>query len=175
MKTLEKYSALRIALHWLMVLLVVGVYATINLSDAFPKGSSARDGLKTWHFMLGLSVLALVLIRVLARWAQPGPPELPGPDWQMWLARAVHWGLYVFMIGMPLAGWLILSTAGKPVPFFGFELPALLAPDKALSRQIKDVHGAVATIGYFVIGLHAAGALFHHYVLKDSTLRRMWR
>ena len=59
MKTLEKYSALRIALHWLMVLPVVGVYATINLSDAFPKGSSARDGRKTWHFMLGLSVLAL--------------------------------------------------------------------------------------------------------------------
>ena len=175
MTTTAKYPPLRIALHWLMVLLIVGVYATINLKDFFPKGSSARDGLKSWHFMLGLSVLVLVLIRLLARWIQPGPPELPGPGWQLGLAKAVHWALYIFMIGMPLAGWLVLSTAGKPVPFFGFELPPLMGLDKILSKQIKDVHETVATIGYFVIGLHALAALFHHYVLKDNTLRRMWR
>ena len=175
MENSDNYPPLRIALHWLMVLLVVAVYAAINLSGAFPKGSSGRDTLKTWHYMLGLCVLALVVIRLLARWWQPGPPELPGPDWQKWLARGVHWGLYTFMVGMPLLGWLTLSTAGAPIPFFGFELPALLAPDKALSRQIKDIHETIATIGYFVIGLHAAAALFHHYVLKDGTLRRMWR
>lgn len=175
MTTTAKYPPLRIALHWLMVLLVVGVYATINLADFFPKGSATRGDLKTWHFMLGLSVLGLVVVRLLVRWMQPGPPDLAAPEWQLWLARVVHWALYIFMIGMPLAGWLILSTAGKPVPFFGFELPPLMAPDKILSRQIKDVHETVATIGYFLIGLHALAALFHHYILKDNTLRRMWR
>lgn len=175
MKTFEKYSGLRVALHWLTVVLVVAVYATINLKDFFPKGSSARDGIKEWHFMLGLCMLAVVLVRLLARWAQPGPPDLAGPVWQLRLAKAVHWSLYIFMIGMPLAGWLVLSTAGKPVPFFGFELPPLMGLDKILSKQIKDVHETVATIGYFVIGLHALAALFHHYILKDNTLRRMWR
>lgn len=175
MKTPEKYPALRIGLHWLMVLLLIAVYAAMELRDIFPKDSSARDAMKTWHYMLGLSVLMLVVIRLLARWLQPGPPALPGPAWQTRLAKVVVLALYIFMIGMPLAGWLILSAAGKPVPFFGFELPALMGPDKALSKQIKDVHEAVATIGYFVIGLHAAAALFHHYVLGDSTLRRMWR
>lgn len=171
----EKYPPLRIGLHWLMALLLVAVYAAMELRDIFPKGSSARDGMKTWHFMLGLSVLGLVVVRLLMRWLQPGPAALPGPAWQTRLAKVIHIALYIFMIGMPLAGWLILSTSGKPIPFFGLELPALLGPDKALSRQIKDVHETVATIGYFAIGLHAAAALFHHYVLKDNTLRRMWR
>lgn len=175
MKAIERYSGLRIALHWLTVVLVVAVYAAINLSDFFPKGSSARDGFRAWHNTLGLCVLVLVFTRVLARWAQPGPQLVPGPAWQLRLAKAVHWALYIFLIGMPLAGWLVLSTAGKPVPFFGFELPPLMGPDKILSKQIKDVHETVANIGYFVIGLHAAAALFHHYVLGDNTLRRMWR
>ena len=94
MKTIEKYSGLRIALHWLMVLLVVGVYATINLSDFFPKGSSARDGIKAWHYILGRSVLALGVIRVLARWAQLGTPDLPGHARQVERAGAGLWGLY---------------------------------------------------------------------------------
>lgn len=174
MKTPEKYTSLRVGVHWSMVLLLVAVYAAMELRDFFPKGSSAKEGLETWHFMLGLSVLLLVVLRLLARWTQPGPPEVQGAAWQMWLAKAIHLGLYVFMFGMPLAGWLILSTAGKPVPFFGLELPALMGPDKTLSGQIKDVHEVVATIGYFMIGLHALGALFHHYFLKDNTLRRMW-
>ncbi|SFC57783.1 cytochrome b561 [Polaromonas sp. OV174] len=175
MTTFEKYPPLRIALHWLTVLLLVAVYASMELKGIFPKGSDAREVLKTWHFMLGLSVLLLVLLRLLARWMQPGPPQLPGPAWQAWLAKATHLALYLFMLGMPLAGWLVLSTAGKPVPFFGLELPALMGLNKTLSGQIKDLHETVATIGYFLIGLHALAALFHHYILKDNTLRRMWR
>ena len=77
------------------------------------------------------------------------------------------------MLGMPLAGWLILSAAGKPIPFFGIHLPALIAENKDLSKLIKEVHETVGTIGYFLIGLHALAALFHHYVLRDNTLLRM--
>ncbi|MGV8805011.1 MAG: cytochrome b [Polaromonas sp.] len=171
-----KYSFARIALHWLMLLLLVAVYASMEFRDLYPKGSEARELLKTWHYMLGLSVLAWVALRLLARWLQPGPPPEPGPPWQMALARAMHLGLYGFMVAMPLLGWLTLSAAGKPVPFFGLELPALLAANKDLSHQLKEVHEALATAGYFLVGLHALGALFHHYVVKDDTLRRMgWR
>jgi cytochrome b561 len=85
----------------------------------------------------------------------------------------MHSVLYVFMICMPLGGWLILSTAGEPIPFFGLQLPALIGESRHLSKLIKEVHEAVGTAGYFLIGLHAAAALFHHYVLRDNTLRRM--
>ena len=89
------------------------------------------------------------------------------------LAKVVHLALYALMLGMPLGGWLMLSAAGKPVPFFGLELPALIGENKALAGQIHEIHETVGVIGYWLIGLHAAAAVFHHYVAKDDTLRRM--
>lgn len=162
-------------MHWLMLLLLIGVYACINLADVFPKGSDARAALKTWHFMLGLSVFVLVAMRVGIRFfSGPAPQIKPSmPDWQRHLASGFHIALYLFMIIMPLLGWLVLSAAGKPIPFFGLELPALIGPDKALSRSIKEIHETIGTVGYYLIGLHAVAALFHHYVKRDNTLRRM--
>jgi cytochrome b561 len=170
----ERYGSLSIALHWLMLLLLVGVYACINLSDLFPKGSGLREGLKTWHFTLGLSVLALVWLRLAARLVVRAPPaDLTSPKWQQLSAKAVHFALYAFMILTPLVGWLVLSARGKPIPFFGVELPALLGASEALAKTLKEVHEAGGTGGYFLVGLHAAAALFHHYVRKDHTIRRM--
>jgi cytochrome b561 len=77
------------------------------------------------------------------------------------------------MIGMPIAGWLILSAAGKPIPFFGLELPPLIAENKELSKSIKSLHETAGSIGYFLIGIHAIAGLFHHYVVKDNTLKRI--
>ncbi len=91
----------------------------------------------------------------------------------MLFAKGLHLALYAFMLAMPVAGWLILSAADKSIPFFGLELPALVAPDKTLSSQIKEWHEIFGTVGYYLIGLHAFAALFHHYVVKDNTLRRM--
>jgi cytochrome b561 len=69
--------------------------------------------------------------------------------------------------------WLTLSAKGEPIPFFGVELPALLSPDKALAKQIKEVQKTIATVGYAVIGQHAAAAIYHHYSMRDNTLRLM--
>ena len=116
----SRYGTLSITMHWLMFLLLVAVYACIELREFYPKGSDLRSALKTWHFMLGLSVLVLVSLRLGLRLSQviPSIQKTP-PQWQMLLAKAIHISLYVFMILMPLAGWLILSAAGKPIPFFG--------------------------------------------------------
>ncbi|MDM8010704.1 MAG: cytochrome b [Parasphingorhabdus sp.] len=169
-----RYASLSIFLHWAMLLLIIGVYSCILLHESFPRGSDMRADLKTWHFMLGLSVLALVIIRIVTRLFTTKPPIKPEPPaWQMLLAKVTHLSLYAFMLAMPLLGWLILSSADATIPFYGLELPALVAPDKALAEQIEEVHETIGTIGYFLIGLHALAALFHHYVVKDNTLRRM--
>ena len=171
----ERYGSLSIGLHWLMLLLLVGVYACIELREFFPKGSDLREGLKTWHFMLGLSVFALVWLRLLANMTGHIPrigPELP--KWQKQSARLMHLALYALMIFMPLAGWLLLSAAGKPIPFFGLQLPALIDESKNTADFIKEIHETVGTVGYFLIGLHAVAALFHHFILRDNMLRRMF-
>jgi cytochrome b561 len=168
-----RYSTASIALHWLMLLLFVAVYATIELREVFPKGSGPREALKAWHFMLGLSVFVLVWIRIAARLLWPSPAPLDEPAWRSLAATAAHLALYALMIGMPLAGWIILSAEGDPVPFFGLALPALTGPDAALAERVEELHELGGTIGYWLIGLHAAASLFHHYVLRDRLMDRM--
>lgn len=173
--TVDRYHLASISLHWLMLALFVGVYASINLRELFDKGSVPRESLKSLHFMLGLAMFGLVWLRLALRAIYPAPRLQPAlPQWQAVAAKLAHLALYALMLGMPLLGWLVLSAAGKPIPFFGLALPALIGPDKALASQLKEIHEIVGTAGYFLIGAHAAAALFHHYIQRDNTLLRMW-
>ncbi|PPC83804.1 MAG: cytochrome B [Methylotenera sp.] len=173
-KTINRYSTITIILHWLMLLLFVAVYASIELRELFPKGSDPREALKAWHFMLGLSVLILVVVRIYGRLTSITPPITPTPAaWQTLAAKLAHLALYGIMIAMPLLGWVILSAAGKPIPFFGFELPAVVAENKELAKSLKELHETIGVLGYYLIGLHAGAAVFHHHVMKDDTLTRI--
>lgn len=172
--TTTRYGSLTIGLHWLMLLLFVAVYGTIELRELFEKGSDPREALKTWHFMLGMLVFVLVWLRLAARLSGPTPAIQPEPpNLQRLSAKLLHLALYVLMIGMPLTGWLLLSAAGKPIPFFGLELPALIGENKDLGKQIKELHEFFGTVGYYLIGLHAVAALYHRYIVRDNTLTRM--
>ncbi len=66
-----------------------------------------------------------------------------------------------------------LSVAGKPIPFFGLQLPALVGADKALADSLKEIHETIGAVGYYLVAVHAAAALLHHYGMRDNTLRRM--
>lgn len=172
--TTARYNKATIALHWVMLLLLAAVFATIEMRVLFERGSETREFVKSLHFMLGLSVLAFVALRIAARMSGGTPPIMPRPPvWQTAAAHAMHAALYIFMIGMPIVGWLILSAEGEPIPFFGLELPALVAPNEALAEQVEEIHETAGEVGYYLIGLHAAAALLHHYVMRDNTLVRM--
>ena len=172
--TASRYGSLSVGIHWLMLLLFIAVYGCIELRSFYPKGSDPREALKTWHFMLGMLVFALVWLRLAARFSGPAPDIKPEPaSWQQLSAKLMHLALYALMIVMPLSGWLLLSATGKPIPFFGLELPALIGESKDLAKQIKEIHELVGTAGYYLIGLHAVAALYHHYITRDNTLTRM--
>ena len=68
---------------------------------------------------------------------------------------------------------VLCAVTGKTIPLFGVHLPPLVAPDENLAGQLEELHETIGTLGYWLIGLHATAALFHHYVLRDKTLRRM--
>jgi cytochrome b561 len=174
LNTDTRYGKLSIAMHWLMLLLIVGAYASIELRELYPKGSDPREALKTWHFMLGLSVFFLVWLRLLFRLMGATPAIVPAINrWQSVSAKLMHIALYLLMIIVPLLGWMILSAAGKPIPFFGLELPGLITENKELIKIFKERHISIAEAGYYLIGLHTLAALVHHYYYRDNTLTRM--
>lgn len=170
----DGYGALSISLHWLMLFLLVAVYATMELKSIYPKGSSPREAMKVWHYMLGLSVFGLAWLRLGASFLGATPVVLPAmPASQALAAKAMHLALYALMLAMPVLGWLTLNASGTPAPFWGLELPELIGKSKGTAKLLKEIHETFATVGYFLIGLHAAAALYHHYLRRDNTLKLM--
>lgn len=171
---IKNFNLIIVVMHWFMLLLIIAVYAFMEFREIFPKGSEPREFMKALHFMLGMSVFFLVLIRLVVRFSTTVPDIIPEPKpIEKLLAKLMHVALYIFMIGMPLLGWLILSANGKAVPFFGLQLPMLIAENKELGKLLHEVHEIGASVGYVLLGGHALAALFHHYVKKDNTLLRM--
>lgn len=157
-----------------MLVLVALTYAFVELRELFERGTPERAFMRHAHFSLGLLVLATVAVRIVARLRGGRPPiDPPPPAWQAVAARLSHGLLYALMIGMPLAGWLLLSLRGDPVVFFGLTLPPLAAENEALAKQLRGWHGDIGRAGYALIALHAAAALAHHVLWRDNTLRRM--
>jgi cytochrome b561 len=167
----HRYGLVSLTIHWLMLILLIGVYGCIELRELYPKGSGLRETLKALHFMLGLTVFLLVIVRLAARFVQQAPRIQPVLNkFQHIVAKITHLSLYLIMIGMPIGGWLILSAEGKPIPFYGLSLPALVAENKQNAEFIENIHETVGLIGYYLIALHSLAAIFHHYIRKDNTL-----
>ena len=127
------------------------------------------------HKSVGVLILALTMARLGWRLSGTRPVALgPSRAWERVLAHSVHVGFYLVLIAMPLSGWLLSSAANFSVSVFGmFTLPDLVAPDKALQETLAAVHGWLAWGLAGLLVLHVAGALKHHFVLKNATLRRM--
>jgi len=163
----ERHNFVSILLHWLMLALLAGVYVMAELQEGEGAASFA-----TWHYSLGLSVFVLVWLRIAARLIWPAPAEVE-QGWRNVLSRGTHGALYVLMIGMPVVGWLILSAEGDATSLFGLRLPPLIAANHGLAEGLEEIHEVGGTIGYALVALHAAAALFHHYILRDGLMTRM--
>ena len=115
-----------------------------------------------------------MLIRLAVRSFHAAPPTTPPlEEWQEVGAKIFHWLLYVVFLMLPLLGMLTLAYGGKSWPLLGWPMPQWVTPDPVMRKLVKTVHETLANIGYFIIGAHALAALYHHYLRKDDTLRRM--
>lgn len=170
----QRYSLAQIVLHWATFVLIIAVYATILIREEIPKGEPLRDALRDWHRQLALLAFALVWLRLALRAMLPSPViQPPPPHWQRRAASAAHIALYAFLIVMPLLGLLMTNAAGRTVTVFGFALPHLIGESKTVADVLKEAHEIIGNAGYALIGLHAAAALYHHWVRRDTTLRHM--
>lgn len=167
----QRYSQAAIFLHWtIAALLAFQISVGWALEDLGARGFA----LFQLHKSIGISILALTLLRIAVRIWKPRPPKLEG-GWQGALAQAVHFGLYVFMLGAPLTGWALVSTAKVKVPTLIFgTIPLPHLPLPMASQDVAEVaHGLLAWIGIALFLLHVAGALRHHLLIKDGLLWRM--
>lgn len=172
----ERYAPAAIFFHWAIALLVVIAYAAVIAKGYLPKGSAPRALSMTIHEWAGVVVLILAVPRLLWRTIKGAPAPLPG---QGWLVRAssaaVHLLLYLFLFAQPVLGYLTLNAGGHvlTIPGLDVALPQFIGKDAEVGRSIKDIHETIGSAFYWVIGLHALAALWHHYFRRDDTLRRM--
>ncbi|MEQ1800696.1 MAG: cytochrome b [Gammaproteobacteria bacterium] len=135
------------------------------------------------HHTNGFMILILATLRLTWR-ATNATPDMPASlaTYQRWLARLTHVFLYALLFAFPLSGWATLSAyEGEfPIFFFGFEnvpriVPQAVDGSHAPYEFYAEIHEACWKVGSVVLGLHVAGALWHHFVAKDNVLRRMLR
>lgn len=169
------YGAIPQALHWLTVAFVIVAWTLGTFDDALPKGAPRAAGLFI-HISAGLSILAVLVVRLLWRLVDPPPPPEP-TMLGVWLDRAgrlAHYALYALLIAAPVAGIVLQFARGDALPLIGLsEIPSLWPANRAFARSVKEVHELLANGLVILAGVHAMAALVHHWIFRDRTLVRM--
>lgn len=175
--TPERYGSVAQALHWVVVLLLIGQVAVGKIADEMPDGFD-KLVLLARHKSVGITILALAAIRLAWRLFDRPPPPPPMPRWQFVASRATHWGLYALLFAMPLTGWMMSSASNYPVSWFGLlQLPDFVAPDRDLKHLMEEIHETLAKALIALALLHVGAALKHQFIDRDGLIWRMlpWR
>lgn len=174
--TPARFDRVAIFLHWTIGLGIVAVTAAEMLRGELPKGHAVREGLKFAHNPVGTIIFALVLVRIAWSLSHPAPEAPAGTTaWERRAAAASHLALYAMMIAIPLLGIIFTFARGRPIDFGLFQLayPLHAVIGTATMKFLKGLH---EWLGQAILGLafiHAAAALWHHYVRRDDVLIRM--
>ena len=168
-----------LALHWIVAVMMIGLLAT-----GLYMAQTSAFGLYPWHKSFGVLIAVFVVLRVAWR-LRNGWPKHVGDytSIEKLLSKLVRWLLIIGTVLMPISGFMMASMGGHGVSFFGIELVAP-NPNPANPQEVVAVNATLARVGhalhgwggYLLIGavvLHVDGALKHHLVDRDGTLRRM--
>lgn len=160
--------------HWVTAVLFIGVIALGIYMGDLPKGPEKGD-LYDLHKSLGVIILGLFFLRILWLKLSPNPVDLPSTRFEHILAHSVKGILYLGLVLMPLSGWVMSNSGGHEVAVFDwFVLPAIVPENEWLHDVTGEFHEIFGELILpAIILLHLAGALKHHYIYKDSTLKRM--
>jgi cytochrome b561 len=169
-----RYTRTAVALHWLMALLLIGLFGVgIYMSD-LPL-SPQKLKIYSWHKWAGITAFLLVAIRLAWR-AGHRPPALPAgmPAWQKTASHALHHLMYLLMVAIPVSGWLMSSAKGFQTVYFGvLPLPNLLSKNKELGELLATVHASLNFTMAALVVAHIGAAVKHHLLDRDDVLARM--
>jgi cytochrome b561 len=169
-----RYGAVAQSLHWLMAALIIAGFC-VGLYMVDLKMSPTKLKLFSYHKWIGVTVFALVLLRLAWRLYAPPPPlPLSIPDWQRRASAISHRLLYLLMLAVPLSGWLMSSAKGFQTVYFGvWPIPDLLSKNPDLGKQLETVHWTLNKLLLLTVIVHVSAALKHHFVDHDGVLQRM--
>lgn len=173
--TPERWGSVQIGLHWTIAALVLLVQVPAGLTMTSVDPGTVQNVCYNIHKNVGLIIFLLAIVRLGWRWRHP-VPFLPAdmPPWQARAARITHGVLYALLFLMPITGFLYTAMGGFPVPFLMlYDLAPLVPENKPVAEVFKYIHLTLQYVLYLTVALHVAGALQHHFVRKDSILRRM--
>lgn len=167
--------------HWLTALLILTIIPLGVIAGRLPVETDAQISQKAFlfsiHKTLGIAVFLVALARIAYAITQSKPGPLhPERRIETLLAEVVHWLLYISLVLVPLTGWIHHASAAVAAPVwipFANSLP-FVAKDPTVSDLFGGLHWIWSKIMVASILLHVAGALKHHFVDRDITLKRMW-
>ncbi|MCY4325596.1 MAG: cytochrome b [Betaproteobacteria bacterium] len=164
-----------ILLHWLSALLVIGLFVVGNWMTGLAYTDQWYVTAPFLHKSFGLTLFLIMLVRVLWRIGSVTPNPLPSHSrFERTAARLAHVGLYVLLFATMISGYLISTADGRAISVFGlFEVPATISGLPGQEDIAGDFHYYLAVAVMVLAALHALAALKHHFVDRDSTLRRM--
>ncbi len=170
----SRYGPLAQAFHWLTAGLVLAGVVIALYMTGLPL-SPEKIKVYNLHKSIGVTILALTLLRLAWRMLSPPPPLPPAmPRLERNAARASHVLLYALLVAQPVVGLFHSWAASFPVVVFGLvTLPSLTAPNPQLKLLLEGVHSALGWSLIALVCLHVAAALRHHFIVKDEILRRM--
>lgn len=172
--TAHAYGAVAQLLHWAVA---AGILTQFVWTWRIDEADSIRQqyALIVQHKSIGMTVLALVLIRIGWRlFNRPPPLPLGMSVTQRRIAALTHAGLYGLILLMPLSGWAWSSAAGYGAAFFGLvEIPDLVGENEALADRLEAVHEWLGRAILALVGVHVLGALYHHLIRRDGLIARM--
>jgi cytochrome b561 len=169
-----RYGAVTQLFHWLTVVLVGTAYIVSPGGREDRIYSAAFDVARQTHETIGILVFGLVLLRIVWRLLEPTPEPAPMAPWMRYSATAAHLGLYALLLAIPLTAIAGAWLEAHPLTLFGIgNVGPLLPQAHDLGQSIANIHTTLGNIIIWLAGLHAAAALFHHFILRDNILTSM--
>ncbi|AHK01320.1 MULTISPECIES: cytochrome b [Rhizobium/Agrobacterium group] len=175
--TSASFGLVAIVFHWTIALLflaqlALGYFMSRDIDPVL------QFNLFQYHKSIGFLVLALAAPRFIWSIFSRKPRALDGEGMASRLAaRSAHAALLFLTLAVPLAGWAVASTSPLQIPSYVFDLVVVPGLPMAISDQAEafwtEVHATLAYLAAVIVVLHVAAALWHHFVRKDPTLRRM--
>lgn len=162
--------------HWAIVAVVAGQFVTSWLMAEIRHGASPNVFNIIHASAWPLVIIPLGALLLFMRFYKPvAIPEDEQKGIASKLASAMQYALYILLFVVPLSGWVMMSFRHIPINFLGlFNLPILSISNPSFLFTLGRMHEDVANILGILALAHASAALYHHFILKDSVLTRMW-